>query len=72
MWDDLESCESKGWCRYNFEENGSRGDEGREKIGTVNVVSNICFESVETVSAHDKPDLERGKGFMVAEVRGVY
>lgn len=43
------------------EEVGPRGDEGREKIGTVKVVSDIGVESIETLCAHDKPDLERAK-----------
>ena len=57
----MKSCESKGWCRYDVEEVGSRGDEGGEKIGKVNVVSDIGFESIETICAHDKPDFERAK-----------
>lgn len=57
----MKNCQSKCWRRYNSEEVGSGGDEGREKIGTVDVVSDVGFESIQTICAHDKPDLERAE-----------
>lgn len=54
----MEGCESKGWYRYNSKEVGCRGDKGGEKIGTVDVVSDVGFESIDTIWTHDKPDLE--------------